>query len=136
MQIWQLLYGVSVDDLKKRYSIEEIKASFVMQRENAIGEFLTSSVMNSPTNTPAELAIWAEWEDKDELWGHCMKGLLLGIHDGLEEEFIFPEDLSATMAARFDANVKPIGKIRWIKEEHKDPIEGVSELLDNALKQR
>lgn len=134
MQIWRLLYGVSIEDLKKRFSMEEIRQTFTEQRKSALGEFFTSSVIASPTGTAATLAIWVEWEEKHEIWGHCMKGLLLGVHDGLEE--YDPErTLSNQMTDLFNTNVKPIGRIRWIKEEFQEAISEVNELLVNALKQ-
>lgn len=133
MQIWRLIYGVAVDDLKKQYSLEEIKNKFNEQREAGIGEFFTSSVLGSPTGTPATLAIWAEWEDIDELWGRCMKGIILGIHDGFEE-YDVDRTLSQQMEDLFNANVKPISKIRWIKKEFQEPIPEVSDLLNKTLK--
>ena len=40
MQIWRLGYGVSVDDLKKHYTIDEIKEQFAEQRKWALAHFL------------------------------------------------------------------------------------------------
>ena len=134
MQIWRLLYGVAIDDLKKSYSMEQIKDKFSEQREAGIGEFFTSSVIGSPTGTPATLAIWAEWEDNDNIWGRCIKGIILGVHDGFEE--YDPErSLSEQMIDLFSANVKPLGRIRWLKKEFQAPIPDVTDMLNNALKE-
>jgi len=133
MQIWRLIYGVAVDNLKERYSMTEIKGQFKEQREAGVGEFFTSSVMASPSGTPVELAIWAEWEDNDEIWGRCMKGILLGVHDGFEEVDM-EKSLSEQMSELFNSNVHPLGRIRWIKEEFKEAIPDVKDMLNNALK--
>jgi hypothetical protein len=135
MQIWRIIYGVAVENLKERYSSTEIKEQFSEQRVQGVGEFFTSSVMASPSGKPADLAIWAEWEDDDENWGRCMKGILLGVHDGLEE-YLMLEELSQEMDNIFASNVHPVGRIRWLKEEYKEPISDVKEIINNALQQQ
>jgi hypothetical protein len=132
MQIWRLVYGVSVDDLKKQYTIDEIKEQFTEQRKMGIGSFFTSSVIASPSGQPAELAIWAEWEDKDEIWGHCMKGIILGVHDGFED-IDLERSLSQQMSDLFTANVKSLGRIRWLKEEFQEAIPEVKGLLSEVV---
>ena len=132
MQIWRLVYGVSVDDLKKHYTIDEIKEQFAEQRKMGIGSFFTSSVMASPSGRPAELAIWAEWEDKDDIWGHCMKGIILGVHDGFED-IDLDRSLSQQMSDLFTANVKALGRIRWLKEEFQEAIPEVKGVLSEVV---
>ena len=132
MQIWRIIYGVAVENLKERYSSTEIKEQFSEQRVQGVGEFFTSSVMASPSGKPADLAIWAEWEDKDEIWGHCMKGIILGVHDGFED-IDLERSLSQQMSDLFTANVKSLGRIRWLKEEFQEAIPEVKGLLSEVV---
>jgi hypothetical protein len=92
----------------------------------ALDEFFQRSKDASPTQTPADLDIWVEWVGDDEKHGACLKGVIIGKHDG-GDTIADNLDYLAHVNVLFDPIRTEMSQIKYLKES------GV-EIQDSAVK--